>query len=194
MTAVIFTSILSFVSTNIDNIFILMLLYAQVQARSGILRVAAGQFLGIGLLTAVSIAGALGTQLFPPHLAGLLGFLPLFLGIRAWFSHRSEQNQPEQLPEEKTQAGFLSSALLAIANGADNIGVYIPVFSGCSLPDFAVVLLTFAGMQALWCVLALKLANQPYIREKIRRFRHVLVPAVMIFLGISILAGNFFAA
>lgn len=189
MTAVIFTSILSFVSTNIDNIFILMLLYAQVQARSGILRVAAGQFLGIGLLTAVSIAGALGTQLFPPHLAGLLGFLPLFLGFRAWFSHRSEQ-----LPEEKTQAGFLSSALLAIANGADNIGVYIPVFSGCSLPDFAVVLLIFAGMQALWCVLALKLANQPYIREKICRFRHVLVPAVLIFLGISILAGNFFAA
>ena len=81
--------------------------------------------------------------------------------------------------------------MLTIANGADNIGVYIPIFSGYSLADFAVTLAVFAVMIALWCYLGFALANYPYIRRKIVRYQHILVPLVLIALGLFILAKNY---
>ena len=192
MISAFFTAILSFVSTNIDDIFILMILFAQVHDPRGIRRIIAGQYFGIRILPAISILGALGTQIFPPSYIGLLGFLPLFLGIRSWITYRSSQKKPEQEPDENTPISFLSVSMLTMANGADNIGVYIPVFSSYSVPEFAVTLLVFVVMLALWCYLGRKLADHPYIKDKIARYQHVLVPLVLIGLGISILAKNFY--
>ena len=45
---------MAYAATNIDDIFILMILYAQAEDRRGTMSVAAGQFLGLGILTAVS--------------------------------------------------------------------------------------------------------------------------------------------
>ena len=62
MTEVILTSIVSFAGTNIDDIFVLMVLFAQAERRQERAKIAAGQYLGIGLLTLLSIAG--GTILY----------------------------------------------------------------------------------------------------------------------------------
>lgn len=191
MAATFLTAVLSFASTSIDDIFVLMVLYSQVQNVKGIVRVVAGQYFGIGALVALSIVGALGTQIFPPQYIGLLGFLPLFLGIRSWIAYRRGQERPEQEPKRETQISFFSVSLLTIANGADNIGVYIPVFSGYTLTDFIITLAVFAGMVALWCYLGLALANYPYIKKKITRYQHILVPMVLIALGAAILAKNY---
>lgn len=184
-----FTAILSFVSTNLDDIFVLTLLYAQVQDAKGTLQIIAGQYLGIGCLIALSVLGALGTQLFPPQYIGLLGILPLLLGIRAWIVYRSKKDRTEAKVE--TQISFLGVTMLTIANGADNIGVYIPVFSGAPLPELTITILVFAAMLALWCWLGSILGNYPYIKEKIVRYQHVLVPVVLICLGFAILAKNY---
>lgn len=191
MAATFLTAVLSFASTNIDDIFVLMILYSQVQNVKGIVRVVAGQYIGIGALVTLSIVGALGTQIFPPQYIGLLGFLPLFLGIRSWISYRRGQERQEQEPKRETQISFFSVSLLTMANGADNIGVYIPVFSGYTLTDFIITFAVFAGMIALWCYLGLALANYPYIKKKITRYQHILVPMVLIALGIAILAKNY---
>lgn len=191
MISAFFTAILSFISTNIDDIFILMILYTQARDSKGIRRIISGQYFGIAVLTALSILGALGTQLFPPRYIGLLGLLPLFLGIRSWFTYKNSREEPEHNPKENDQISFLSVSMLTIANGADNIGIYIPVFSSYSVPEFAITLIVFAGMLALWCYLGLTLADHPYIKDKITRYQHVLVPLVLIGLGVSILAKNF---
>ena len=106
MAATFLTAVLSFASTNIDDIFVLMILYSQVQNVKGIVRVVAGQYFGIGALTILSILGALGTQIFPPQYIGLLGFLPLFLGIRSWIVYRREQEKQEPEPKKETQISF----------------------------------------------------------------------------------------
>ncbi len=151
----------------------------------------AGQYFGIGFLTALSVFGAWGTQIFPPKYIGLLGFLPLVLGIRAWINYRRERNEGERNTGNRAQISFFSVAMLTIANGADNIGVYIPIFSGYSLADFVVTLAVFAVMIALWCYLGFALVNYPYIRRKIVRYQHILVPLVLIALGLFILAKNY---
>ncbi|MFQ9984889.1 MAG: cadmium resistance transporter [Lachnospiraceae bacterium] len=191
MTSTFLTAILSFASTNIDDIFILTILFAQVQNPKGTVQIIAGQYAGIGALAALSILGAMGTQLFPPQYIGLLGFLPLFLGVRSWLAYRRGQDHSAQETPKNTQIRFVSVFLLTIANGADNIGVYIPVFSGYTVPDFIITLAVFSGMTALWCYLGLTLANYPYIKQKITRYQHVLVPLVLIALGLAILAKHY---
>lgn len=185
------TAVLSFASTNIDDIFVLMILYAQVQNSRGVIQIVAGQYIGIGCLTALSILGALGTQVISPQYVGLLGILPVALGVRTWISSRNSKHKPEKEAQQRTQIGFISVSLLTMANGADNIGVYIPVFSGYSFGDFVVTILVFAAMVALWCYLGSILVSRPYIKEKITRYQHILVPVVLIALGLVILAENY---
>ena len=53
----IFTSVIAYASTNIDDIFVLMILLAQVKgAAKG--KLIAGHFLGVGLITVISFFGA----------------------------------------------------------------------------------------------------------------------------------------
>ena len=63
MLPIILTSTLSFISTNIDDIFMLMLFFAQCNTLRAKAKVAAGQNLGIGVLTALSLLGAFGLRL-----------------------------------------------------------------------------------------------------------------------------------
>lgn len=190
MAAVFFTSVAAFISTNLDDIFMLTLFFAQAKSRKGALKVVAGQYIGMGCLAALSILGALGTQLVPQRYVGLLGFVPLCLGIKAWMDYRSQGNKRRQEEEtwETPGIGIISVALVTMANGGDNIGVYIPVFSGYSAGELAEALAVFAMMTALWCRLGYSLGNHPGIKEKIERYQHILVPLILSALGVIILA------
>ena len=147
MAAGFFTSVAAFISTNLDDIFMLTLFFAQAKGRKGALKVVAGQYIGMGCLAALSILGALGTQLVTQRYVGLLGFVPLCLGIKAWMDYRSQGNKSRQEEEtgETPGIGIISVALVTMANGGDNIGVYIPVFSGYSAGELAEALAVFAG-------------------------------------------------
>ena len=180
-------AVLSFASTNMDDIFVLMILYTQVRDRRGVTQIIAGQYLGIGCLTGASALGAMGTRAIPSQYVRLLGFLPLFLAIRSWADYRRGRANPEEEVGEPKQIRFLGAAVLKIANGADNIGVYIPIFSGYSHADYAVTLLVFVAMTALWCYLGFFLAKRPYIKKIIAGYQHILAPLVLTILGILIL-------
>lgn len=77
----IITAVLAFASTNIDDIFILMLFFASNRYQSK--AVITGQFLGIGALIAISFTGSFAHLLIDRAYIGLLGLLPVFLGIKA---------------------------------------------------------------------------------------------------------------
>lgn len=56
MISIVTTSIVSFISTNIDNIFVMMVLYARVDETFKKKYVVIGQYLAIGILTAISLS------------------------------------------------------------------------------------------------------------------------------------------
>lgn len=76
-----------------------------------------------------------------------------------------------------------------MANGADNIGIYVPIFSRYTSSQVVVTLLVFAVMLALWCYLGEKILNFPFIKKTLERYKHILVPVVFIALGCYILMG-----
>ena len=78
-------------------------------------------------------------------------------------------------------------ALITIANGADNIGVYIPLFAGFSLWQMGTALSVFSLMTGLWCLLSIRLSDLPVLQKLLRKYKPVLIPAVYILLGLYIL-------
>ena len=174
----IFASIIAYTGTNIDDIFVIMILLASAGAAKS--KLIAGHFLGVGLITAISMLGALGLQNLPLKYVGLLGLVPIALGIKAWF-HRDEDES------EAKGTGVLSMAMITLGNGADNVGVYIPLFTGFSGLERIGAVIIFAVMTALWVWLANSLAEFPKIKAVIEKYKFIAIPVVFIALGVFII-------
>jgi cadmium resistance protein CadD (predicted permease) len=96
-----------------------------------------------------------------------------------------------QEPERVKPGGMLMVAALNVAMGADNIGVYTPVFAASSAADIAAYGAIFALLTALWCYAAYRLVIHPSIGAPVRRYAPRLVPFVLVGLGLWILSGFF---
>lgn len=179
MTTSIVTSVIAYISTNIDDIFVVMLLLAQAGGMQKH-KLIAGHFLGVALLTAISMLGAMGLQNLPLKYVGILGLVPIGLGIRAWF-HRNEAET------EAKAVGLLGMTAITLGNGADNIGVYLPLFTGFSGVERAVAVAIFAVMTALWVWLAHSMAAFPKVKAVIGKYKRILIPIVFVLLGVYIL-------
>jgi cadmium resistance protein CadD (predicted permease) len=87
MIETVVTSILAFVSTNTDDMFILMMLFTQQSASFRRNHIIVGQFIGIIVLIALSISGMLIGILSSPKYLGLLGAFPIYLGLKQLYQN-----------------------------------------------------------------------------------------------------------
>lgn len=86
----VIAAVTAFAATNIDDIVILMLFFTQsnnFRPRHIII----GQYLGFTVLIAASLPGFFGGMLLPRAWVGLLGLLPLVIGISHFW--QSEETQ-----------------------------------------------------------------------------------------------------
>lgn len=192
MLETIVIGIMLFATTNIDDIFLTMAFFAD--PRLDRRAVVAGKFLGIGVIVAVSAAAAACAMAVPPEWVALLGFAPLGLGLhRLWSAWRAPPGATAEDDGVPAAAGSLvaqacSVAGVTAANGGDNLGVYVPVFTEQfqAIPAFTVI---FAVMTGLWCVGGNLLVNHRLVAATMRRLAGRLLPWVLIVLGLGILAG-----
>ena len=184
-----------FVSTNIDDIFLLAAFFAdkKLKARS----IVSGQCLGIGVLIAASSLVAWLALALPEGWISLLGFLPLYLGLSQikslWTESDDAEEDAEIQMQEHTVERSLGSQIVAvagvtIANGGDNLGVYIPMFAN-SLSSIPLFVGVFAVMTLLWCLLGYLLVNNRVFGHLIRKYGHKILPIVLTLLGLDILSG-----
>lgn len=173
-----------FAVTNVDDLVLLAVFFGQAAGRWGAGKVVAGQFLGFAAILAASIAGALGAGLLPEGAVRWLGVLPVLLGVRAaWQAWRKDDDEPAPA------AGVLGVALVCLANGGDNVGVYVPAFAATgSVVGYTVVFLV--GV-VVWCVVGRFLATRPGVARVLARWGHVVLPVVLVALGVLILLGAF---
>lgn len=193
----------AFVATNIDDIIILLLFFVQVDAKFRRRHIVFGQYLGFTLLILASLPGFLGGLLVPHEWIGLLGLLPIAIGIKQLINLRNELTQVQTVTSEletssssSSAVSFLSSILnpqtykvaaVTVANGGDNISIYIPLFAGNSLISLGVILCVFFVMVGIWCVIAYLLTRQPTIARVLSRYAKIAVPFVLIGLGLFIM-------
>lgn len=190
--AAISTGITAFTATNLDDILILMLFFSQVNAFFHKRHVVAGQYLGFAALVFASLPSFFGGLLLPRPCIGLLGLVPIAIGI----SRLVNSNQDSDANEIPAQSNWFSSfispqtysvAAVTFANGGDNIGIYMPLFASCTWQTLGIILGVFFSLVGVWCFAAYNLTRVPAIADNLTRYGNYLVPFVLISLGVLIL-------
>lgn len=194
-------AIAAFISTNIDDLFVLTALFGMRGLSPW--QVVAGQYLGFAALTGLSLAGSLGTLVVPRPLIGLLGLFPVYMGVHELVaSRKGDRTQKEQ--GENASAGpqpwqpngghrarpglkVLQIALITVGNGGDNIATYVPLFAQVSWAARIWTAGVFLTLVGAWCYAGYRLRYHPRVAGVLERHGHRIVPAVLIGLGLYIL-------
>jgi cadmium resistance protein CadD (predicted permease) len=181
-----------FAVTNIDDVLILAVFFGQAAGqKAGTWRIVAGQYAGFIAILVVSVLGALGAGLLPEAVIPYLGLLPLLLGIRAGWQVWRERHRPDSDDAGRGNAttgpGTWQVAAVTFANGGDNIGVYVPVFTVAGAAGMTVYVIVFLIGVAVCCAAGWFLATRPLVAKALSRWGHLILPAVLIAIGLVIL-------
>src|SRR5262249_22396448 len=132
LVATIVSGVFAFAATTVDDLLILAILFADKKLQPR--HIVGGQFLGFAMLVGCSLGGPVPALAVPPGWMGLLGLLPIYMGVRhalRWRRDvqpsgptRAEPSALRTLLDPETYA----VAVITIADGGDNFGIYIPLF------------------------------------------------------------------
>jgi len=187
----------AFISTNLDDLLLLASLFIGAEFSPG--SVIVGQFVGMAVLVLASVAAAWLAVAAPRGWPALLGLVPLLLGLkRGWTWWRGRQGRSGvpnqgfigtgQLQASHSPYATWTVTLLTIANGGDNLSVYIPLLAAdrALIPVYAAAFIFLTG---IWCLIGYGLTHQPLLRERLTRYSPVVTPVVLIGMGLKVLAG-----
>jgi len=177
----IWLGIVVFACTNIDDLFVLVAFFADPSFRPR--QIVIGQFLGSVAIISLSLLGALCAVLIPHSHIGLLGLIPLGLGL--W---KLLATAPTNTPW--VAARTLTIAAVTIANGGDNVGAYVPLFSTLQRRELLILVVVQLLMTGAWCALAHALVHAPVAGRWIRRIGSAALPWILIALGVYILVAH----
>lgn len=182
MLSIIASTIVLFTATNIDDVFLLITWFSQAKTTEQKLNVVAGHCLGFIILLTLSLIGAFGAMLIPKEWLGILGLVPIYIGIKSLIAAPLFRGVTSI-----RLVWIINTATITIANGGDNLGVYIPFLATNSLFNIMLIVVIFIILLTVWCYLGYLLAHQPLIAYTLQSKGHIIVPFIFIGLGIIIL-------
>ena len=195
MVQTIISAIGVYISTSIDYLIILIIVFAQLSQNKQKWHIYAGQYLGTSLLVGASLVAAYVVNFVPEEwMVGLLGLIPIYLGIRFAIvgedAEEEEEEIIERLEQSKANQLFWTVTLLTIASGGDNLGIYIPYFASLDWSQTLVALLVFVIGIIIFCEISRVLSSISLIFETIEKYERIIVPLVFILLGLYIMYEN----
>ena len=158
----------------------------------------------MGLLVTISIIFSLVSLVIPSFLIGLMGFVPIGIGIKKLIEKhnkeklmRSDSNansfkNNNQNKSTSSLLSFVSVAAVTVSNGGDNLGIYTPLFAVYNSIDQLIIFIAiFMIMTALWCSIGFYLVNHSFLANRIQYIGHIVLPFVLIGLGLYIIIDHF---
>lgn len=193
MATTLISAITVFIATSIDYIIILVVLFSQFKKqKNGVKNIGLGQYLGLTILIAISLLAATGLALFPQHWIGLLGLIPIYIGLKVLFESEDEDDEEEEIIESSSKFSklFLSVTVISLAAGGDNLGVYIPYFTTLNTFELAVTIITFYVLSAGLLYVCYRLSTFKAVSVTVEKYERIVVPIVFVALGIMIMYEN----
>jgi cadmium resistance protein CadD (predicted permease) len=208
--ALVGVGIAAFVSTNIDDLLILIAFFAT--PRFPPFQIVLGQYIGMGSLIAVSLLGLLIALVVPRNLIGLIGLFPIAIGIKELLElHKKKNNdddnnnkdneaeKKEELAKQRLERSkkiayvpFLTVAAVTLSGG-EEIGIYTSLFATNNEVIHIITLVSVVMvLTGFWCGLANYFVNRSFLAERFRHIAGRLLPFVLIGLGIYVMAEAFF--
>src|SRR5690625_5044493 len=110
MIATILTAAAVYVATGIDYLVILILLFSQVK-KGQVKHIWIGQYIGTVIVIGASLLVAQGVvNLIPQQwVIGLLGLLPLYLGVKMWIKGEEDEDESSILSRSEEHTSELQS-------------------------------------------------------------------------------------
>jgi cadmium resistance protein CadD (predicted permease) len=185
----------AFVGTNMDNTLMAMALVAGAPPERAH-RIAAGQVIGSVVLVAVAAAAAALLFEFSPPVVGLIGLVPLAMGVRGLVGMRSRASridQEERVARRAVGRSLTAATLVTIGLGGDNLAAYIPLFRVGGGSKVAAFSLVFVAGEIAVTWLVLTGGRHPKARGVMTRLGAVAVPILLCAIGVLIMvqAGTF---
>lgn len=181
MVPTLIAAVVSFLATNIDDILLITFFFGNRVPTS---RVVTGQFLGFAALVLCSLLGYVIRFAVPQSWIGLLGIIPILIGLKKLTEINRQTGEDETIPPNFSVS---SIAAVTFSNGGDNVGIYTPQFATLDFRHLLVTIITFFILLAAWCALGYFLGNLKLIRRLIERYGTILVPFALIGLGVFII-------
>lgn len=181
-------ALLAFAAATVDDLILVTALFTSSRAtgrpRPG--SIVAGQYIGFVVILGAALVAAGGLRAVPDRWVGLVGFIPIALGIRGLWRLRGsgEDSRP---PPASTVAAI---AMVTFANGADDIGVFTPLFRSLQMIPGLLMALEFLLLIGLWCAVGALLGTHRAVVAALGRISHWLVPLVFISIGIVTLVNS----
>lgn len=193
--SLVLLGISAFISTNIDDIFLLLIFFSN-SLKFSFYQIVIGQYIGIGLLIGISLMASFISFVIPSFVIGFMGIIPMIIGIKKLIEYHNNKKteQPNTISTNPSSQSlsFLSVAAVTFSNGGDNIGIYTPLFaSNNTFSQVIILIVIFMVMTAVWSSIGYYLVNHSFLANKIWRIGHLVLPFVLIGLGIYIMIGEF---
>src|SRR5580658_2417298 len=157
----------AFVGTNIDNAVVTMAMVATAPPERA-RRIALGQVIGFGILVGAAAATAVALFEFSTRTIGLLGLVPLALGLRGLWQLRDPEHR-SRVARRAVGSGVLAAALVTIGAGGDNLAVYIPLFKVGGATNLTAMAVVFALGEVLLTIAVLRSGDHPRTRAVVAR-------------------------
>lgn len=194
MTASLLVAVfLAFAAAAVDDLIIVTALFTSSRAtgrpRPG--SIVAGQYIGFAAIVVAALLAAAGLRAVPDRWVGLVGFIPIALGLWGlWGLWRLRGSDDDSRPPPASTV--LAIAMVTFANGADDIGVFTPLFRSLQAIPGLLMASEFWLLIGLWCAIGALLGTHRAVVATLGRISHWLVPLVFILIGVVTLANSGF--
>jgi cadmium resistance protein CadD (predicted permease) len=199
------------IATTFDDNIYLTGFFSKVNRTFRPKHIVVGELIGFSVLVTVSLVGFLIGLALDSSIIGLLGVLPILIGLnnlRVILLNKddSEANRSINLKKNARFRGFESRRLslrqvlrdkqtyqvsaVTISNGGNNLGIYIPLFASSTFPNLLVIILVCYIFVCTWLFLSYNLTRQPGIAVVLSRYASKLFPFVLMWLGLRIILDN----
>lgn len=204
-------------STTFDDNIYLTAFFGEVDRDFRPIHIVIGEFIGFSTLLFISLVGYAAGLILPASTVGLLGVLPILMGIQNLIAMLRERRSElagtgtgtgslrpaHEAATGKNTLGFKSRrvtawdalrsrktydvALVCLSNGSNNLSIYIPLFASLTLAKVMVVIPILYLFITIWLGLAFSLTRMPGISVVLNRYVKLCFPWILMWLGLRIL-------
>lgn len=194
------------VATTFDDNIYLTAFFSEVNRTFRPQHVVVGEILGFTVLVMISLVGFLMGLVIPSTWTGLLGILPILIGLKNLIDLNKDDSAEDKSANQKINSkfrGFDSRkrslwdvirdpqtyrvSSVTIANGSNNLGIYIPLFATSSIQSLSVIIPICYLIVGCWLCLSYTLTHLPGIALVLSRYASKFFPFVLMWLGFRIL-------
>ena len=189
MIQTILTALAVYIATSIDEIPILFMLYTRQSNRGKAKLITLAYFLGTFVLIGIGLLGSSGLGFIPEQwIIGLFGLVPLILGVKVLIKGEDdEEKENAEKITQKYQSQMLQVLAVTIGLGADDLSVYVPLFTTMDGWNIFIMILVFAICTAVLCKISYKLTSICQLVEFMEKYERFIIGLIFTTIGIFIM-------